>query len=167
MTDLQKLNELGKEDAAEIFSECCGTRLWINEMVDARPFNTNHHILESAEKIWKALDKKDWLEAFQHHPKIGDINSLKEKYSSSGELAKKEQSGVNIASVEVLQEMAKLNNEYEKKFGYIFIICATGKTADEMLSIIKNRIANDPCSEIMIAMEEQNKITKLRLEKLL
>ncbi|MDQ3193801.1 MAG: 2-oxo-4-hydroxy-4-carboxy-5-ureidoimidazoline decarboxylase [Bacteroidota bacterium] len=165
--DLQRLNKLGKEEAAEIFFKCCGTRKWINEMVEARPFRTNHHIFESAEKILKALDEKECLEAFQHHPKIGDINSLKEKYTSTKQLAENEQSGVNDASMEVLEELSILNHEYEKKFGYIFIICASGKTADEMLAIIKNRINNDAAAEIKIAMKEQNKITKLRMEKLL
>lgn len=167
MNVCQKLNELSNEEAAALFSKCCGARKWISGMTGARPFETDRNIIESAEKIWSGLDESDWLEAFKHHPKIGDINSLREKYSSTKQLAENEQSGVNNASNEVLEELAKLNDEYEKKFGYIFIVCATGKTADEMLSIIKSRISNEPQAEIKIAMEEQNKITKLRLEKLL
>ena len=167
MNGLQKLNELSSEEAAELFSKCCGASKWLNQMINSRPFVTNKEIAECSEKIWRTLDEKDWLEAFKQHPKIGDINSLRKKYSSTKKFAVKEQSGVNDASLEVLEELAKLNNEYEKKFGYIFIVCATGKTAEEMLSIIKERIRNDAKAEIKIAMEEQNKITKLRLEKLL
>ncbi len=167
MAELQKLNECSRLEAAEIFSKCCGADNWINDMINARPFKTHQGIIETGEKIWRSLNETDWLEAFDHHPKIGDINSLREKFSSTKQFAQREQSGVNHASTEILEELAKLNNEYEKRFGYIFIVCATGKTADEMLSIIRNRITNDPETEIKIAMEEQNKITKLRLEKLL
>ena len=167
MNTSEKINELTEEEASELFSKCCGAKKWISGMTDARPFNTVQNIFESARKIWSALDETDWLEAFKHHPKIGDINSLREKYSSTKQLAENEQSGVNQASNEVLEELSRLNDEYEKRFGYIFIVCATGKSADEMLSIIKSRINNDPQTEIKFAMEEQNKITKLRLEKLL
>ena len=167
MNTSEKINELTKEEAAELFSKCCGAKKWISGMTEARPFKTDQSIFENAWKIWTALDESDWLEAFKHHPKIGDINSLREKYSSTKQLEENEQSGVNEASMEVLEELSRLNDEYEKKFGYIFIVCATGKSADEMLSIINNRINNDPQTEIKLAMEEQNKITKLRLEKLL
>ncbi len=167
MITCDKLNELTDKEAAELLSKCCGAKKWIDGMTDARPFKNESDIIENAEKIWTALDKSDWLEAFKHHPKIGDINSLRKKYSSTKQLAENEQSGVNDASMEVLEDLSRLNDEYEKKFGYIFIVCATGKTADEMLSIIKSRINNDQQTEIKLAMEEQNKITKLRLEKLL
>ena len=136
-------------------------------MAEAGSFNSLEELLKRSEEIWYSLDKTDWLEAFKHHPKIGDINSLKEKYSGSKDIAKNEQSGVKEASMVTLTELSKFNDDYEKKFGYIFIVCATGKSAEEMLSLIKARIKNDPADEIKIAMEEQNKITKLRLEKLL
>jgi 2-oxo-4-hydroxy-4-carboxy-5-ureidoimidazoline decarboxylase len=106
------------------------------------------------------------LEAFEHHPKIGDINSLKEKYPNTKEWASDEQAGINVASEEVLHAVAKGNEDYEKKFGYIFIVCATGKSAGEMRQILESRLMNNPDEEIQIAAEEQNKITKLRLEKL-
>jgi len=152
---------------SEILSKCCGSQKWIDKMTDEFPFETKSEVLEAASKVWYSLDKEDWLEAFSHHPKIGDINSLKEKFSSTKHLAGHEQSGVSEASIECLTELAKCNEEYEKKFGYIFIVCATGKSAGEMLESIKQRIKNGPEDEIRIAMEEQNKITKLRLEKLL
>lgn len=151
----------------ELLTKCCGSEKWINSMIREMPFNTKEEIFNNAEKVWYSLNKEDWLEAFSQHPKIGDINSLTEKFYSTKELAGNEQAGVNNASIETLTEFAKLNDEYEKKFGYIFIVCASGKSADEMLHIIKERIKNNSETEIKIAMEEQNKITKLRLEKLI
>lgn len=145
---------------------CCGSEKWLKEMLRLYPFKTEEKLFEEAERIWFSLNESDWLEAFRHHPKIGDINSLKEKYSSSIQHAEKEQSGVKNASEKMLQELSRFNTEYEKKFGYIFIVCATGKSADEMLAVIKSRIGNKPENEILTAMNEQNKITKIRLNKI-
>jgi len=121
-------------------------------------------LFEDAEEKWYECNEEDWKEAFSHHPKIGDINSLKEKFSSS--FAEGEQSSIKQASELILQSLAEGNKAYEEKFGYIFIVCATGKSAEEMLGILTARLHNDPRDEIKIAMEEQNKITRLRLEKL-
>lgn len=151
----------------ESLVKCCGSKKWLNEMIQSAPFKSIEDIFHKSEKIWYSLDTDDWLEAFSHHPKIGDLNSLQKKFSGTKELAGNEQSGINSASADILKELAKLNKDYENKFGYIFIVCASGKSAVEMLDIIKNRINNSPEVEIKIAMEEQNKITKLRLEKLL
>jgi 2-oxo-4-hydroxy-4-carboxy-5-ureidoimidazoline decarboxylase len=123
-------------------------------------------LLEIAESNWYACEVKDWLEAFSNHPKIGDLGSLKEKYRSTAHLAAGEQASVNQASEKILQSLADLNKLYENKFGYIFIVFATGKSADEMLALLKARLQNDPEKEIGIAMDEQNKITRLRLEKI-
>lgn len=161
-----KINELSLNEAKELFEKCCGASKWVNEMLSSS-FDSEEDLILKSENIWYSLDRKDWIEAFSHHPKIGDINSLKEKFSSTGNIAEKEQSGVRDASPEILNELAKYNEDYEKKFGYIFIVCATDKSAEEMLSLIKQRINNDSNTEIRIAMEEQNKITKLRLKKLL
>lgn len=164
--DKLNINEQDTTGAKNTLSQCCGAEKWVDGMINLMPFNSKGEMYQNAEKIWYSLNEADWLEAFSCHPKIGDLNSLKEKYSSSKQFAGKEQSGVEGASSEVLAELAKYNDEYEKKFGFIFIVCATGKSAEEMLSIIKERIYNDTQTEIRIAMEEQNKITKLRLEKL-
>lgn len=146
--------------------KCCGSENWVNKMIEHGNFYSNENLIETSEKIWFSLKKEDWLEAFRHHPKIGDINSLKEKYSLTKDLAENEQAGVNTASLETLTELSKYNSDYEKKFGYIFIVCATGKSAEEMLAIIKSRIINDPEEEIMNAMKEQNEITKIRLNQI-
>ena len=124
-------------------------------------------LLEDAEEQWFKCSESDWKEAFSHHPKIGDTASLKKKFSSTAQWASGEQSGVNAASQQTIEALAEGNRKYEDKFGYIFIVCATGKTAEEMLEILTSRLSNDPKDEIEIAADEQNKITKLRLEKLL
>lgn len=164
---LEKINMLSYEEAYKAFSDCCGSKNWVNKMISSRPFKSKNEAIEISDLIWNSISKNDWLEAFEHHPKIGDINSLKEKYSSARKLAESEQAGVKDSSIDTLSEIAKYNADYLKKFGYIFIVCATGKSADEMLLIIKERINNDPETEIKIAMKEQSKITKLRLEKIL
>ncbi|MBA4140179.1 MAG: 2-oxo-4-hydroxy-4-carboxy-5-ureidoimidazoline decarboxylase [Segetibacter sp.] len=150
----------------ELLQKCCGSKAWIDKMLVAPPAEDLVDLLETAEEKWYECSEKDWLEAFEHHPKIGDINSLKKKYSNTVAWASNEQWGVNVASEEILHALAKGNDDYEKKFGYIFIVCATGKSAGEMLEILQSRLANNPDDEIKIAAEEQNKITKLRLEKL-
>ena len=124
-------------------------------------------LLEDAEEQWFKCSEEDWKEAFAHHPKIGDIDSLKKKFASTAKWASAEQSGVNTASENTIEALAEGNKKYEDKFGYIFIVCATGKSAEEMLGILESRLQNDPKEEIEIAADEQNKITKLRLEKLL
>jgi len=167
MNDLKKLSSLNPKEKELLFSKCCGAKEWVAGMMELKTIKTKKEILDEAEKILYSLDPKDWLEAFSHHPKIGDINSIREKFASTKKMAESEQSGVNAADNETLIELAKLNQVYEKKFGYIFIVCATGKSAKEMLAIIKKRVSNDSETEIKIAMKEQNKITKLRLEKLL
>jgi 2-oxo-4-hydroxy-4-carboxy-5-ureidoimidazoline decarboxylase len=135
-------------------------------MTQGRPYARDQALVAKAAEAWEKLGRNDWLEAFGAHPKIGDIESLKAKYRATKDLAAGEQSGVAVASQQVLEELAAKNKEYEEKFGYIFIVCATGKTADEMLQILKERIVNSPDEELRNAIEQQKKITRLRLEKL-
>jgi 2-oxo-4-hydroxy-4-carboxy-5-ureidoimidazoline decarboxylase len=124
-------------------------------------------LLEDAEEIWFDSSPEDWKEAFAQHPKIGDLDSLKKKFASTAGWASGEQSGVGAASEQTLKALADGNRLYEEKFGYIFIVCATGRSAEEMLGMLQSRLQNKPEEEIKIAADEQNKITKLRLEKLL
>ena len=124
-------------------------------------------LLEDAEDEWWKCRQADWKEAFTHHPKIGDIDSLRKKFASTADWASGEQSGVNKATEETILALAEGNKLYEEKFGFIFIICATGKSAEEMLAQLQQRLQNEPDEEIIIAADEQNKITKLRIEKLL
>lgn len=156
-------------DAAQkrsLLQQCCGSANWVNKMIAALPAEDLVDMLEIAEEQWYACSQKDWLEAFAHHPKIGDLQSLKEKYKGTAAWAEAEQASVKQASENTLHELAEANKQYEEKFGYIFIICATGKPAEEMLVQLKSRLQNNPDVELNIAMEEQLKITKLRIEKL-
>ena len=169
---LHDLNTLPVQQLKEELQKCCGSSAWVNRMVPFFPAEDLVEILEDAEEQWYKCNREDWKEAFTHHPRIGDVESLKKKFTSTGDQVttgwvSAEQSGVNTASQQTIQALAKANGEYEKKFGYIFIVCATGKSAEEMLGMLESRLLNSPEDEIEIAADEQNKIAKLRLEKLL
>ena len=164
---LPELNQLSIFQLKEALSTCCGSTVWVNELAKVFPVESKENLFEQADIIWFACSESDWREAFTHHPKIGDINSLREKFANTKSWAEGEQSGVSVASQQVLEDLSEGNRLYEEKFGYIFIVCATGKSAEEMLEILNARLPNSPETEILIAMQEQNKITKIRLEKLL
>jgi 2-oxo-4-hydroxy-4-carboxy-5-ureidoimidazoline decarboxylase len=135
-------------------------------MVSERPFPSVGKVFDAAGRIWNALSQADWKEAFSHHPRIGDLKGLRQKFATTANWASKEQAGVDGASDELLSGLAEKNRLYEEKFGYIFIVCATGKSAGEMLALVSERMKNEPGAEIRLAAAEQAKITKLRLEKL-
>ncbi len=164
---LHELNILPREELKEALFKCCGSTAWVNKMLETFPADELVDLEENAEEIWWQCSEDDWKEAFTHHPKIGDIESLKKKFASTANWAAGEQSGAAVASQQTLEALAKGNDEYEKKFGYIFIVCATGKSAEEMLGLLLLRLPNEPKDEIKIAADEQLKITQLRLEKLL
>jgi 2-oxo-4-hydroxy-4-carboxy-5-ureidoimidazoline decarboxylase len=164
---LHELNTLDKEKLKEELTNCCGSSAWVNKMLVFFPADDLVELLEDAEEQWYECNEADWKEAFKHHPKIGDIESLKKKFTSIAKWASDEQSAVDLASQQTLEALAEANRLYEEKFGYIFIVYATGKSAEEILTILQTRLQNNPEVEIEIAADEQNKITKLRLEKLL
>ncbi len=164
---IDQFNDLSSESAQDQLNSCCTSVNWQKEVIKARPYKDREEFFLSQEKIWLSLSKEDFLEAFDGHPKIGDVSSLKKKYAHTKALASGEQSGVNTASEEVINELSKLNLEYDKKFGFIFIVCATGKSALEMLNLLKERMNNSQEDELIIAAGEQAKITKIRLEKIL
>jgi 2-oxo-4-hydroxy-4-carboxy-5-ureidoimidazoline decarboxylase len=165
--NLQELNCLPIDRAKHLFMQCCTSEKWIEKMVASRPFTDTNGLRETADSIWNHLNEKDYLEAFDGHPKIGDIGSLKAKYANTKELASGEQSGASNTTDEIIVELAKSNRAYEEKYGFIFVVCATGKSAREMLALLKDRLKNDRQQELEIASEEQRKIFHLRLEKLL
>jgi 2-oxo-4-hydroxy-4-carboxy-5-ureidoimidazoline decarboxylase len=164
--ELSLLNNLGKSEAEESLRHCCGSDKWVELMVSARPFASFEDLASKAEHFAEKLERNDWLQAFSHHPKIGDAETLRKKFCTGPQWEAGEQAGVATATDRVLEELAQGNQDYEKKFGYIFIVCATGKSADEMLAILNSRLPNDPEYELKIAADEQKKITRLRLEKL-
>jgi 2-oxo-4-hydroxy-4-carboxy-5-ureidoimidazoline decarboxylase len=163
---LERLNSLPPELLKIDLERCCGASRWVARMLANRPFHTMEDLLTTAEREWSAMQESDWLEAFSHHPKIGDVESLRKKFASTAQWAAGEQASVRQANEETLQHLAAGNTAYESKFGFIFIICATGKSAKEMLTALQLRLPNDRASELKIAASEQAKITALRLKKL-
>ena len=136
-------------------------------MTSARPFISLEDLLARAESVWWSLNQEDWLESFRAHPKIGEQKAAAAQSEQAQNWSKQEQSGTEGADSESRAALAKGNQEYEKRFGFIFIVCATGKTSEEMLAILNGRLPNDPETELALAAEEQRKITRLRLEKLI
>lgn len=136
-------------------------------MAEARPFADVSALLDQAEEIWQNLDAQDWLEAFAAHPKIGAKKGVSHQTAQSATWSKSEQSGTENANDAVRTELEEANRLYENKFGFIFIVCATGKSAEEMLSFCQQRLNNLQDEEIKIAAGEQRKITEIRLKKLL
>lgn len=164
---LEKLNRAAQEAAETQFLNCCGSRKWARMMTGARPFANVSELLEKAEQIWLGLEPGDWLEAFAAHPKIGERKAAPKQPAKSAEWSQDEQSGTQSAAESVLDELTEANRLYEENFGFIFIVCATGKSAEEMLEICRERLNKDAREEICIAAEEQRRITEIRLKKLL
>jgi 2-oxo-4-hydroxy-4-carboxy-5-ureidoimidazoline decarboxylase len=163
---IAEFDNLPEEKKKELLTQCCGSSAWVDKMLAIFPLEDLVELLEAAEDKWDECSEKEQMMAFEHHPKIGDINSLKEKFADTAAWAEVEQSGVISSNEKTLHQLAKANVEYENKFGFIFIVCATGRSAEKMLTDLHSRINNSKEEEIRIAAEEQLKITKLRLEKL-
>jgi OHCU decarboxylase len=155
---LADFNSADAETAILRMLECCGSHAWASGMVVRRPFTDRIHLHVSAEEVWHALPEADWLEAFASHPKIGESSNLV--------WAALEQSGMNTAAKETAAAMRELNRQYQSRFGFIFITCASGKSAEEMHQELVERLSNDRPTELLIAAVEQRDITALRLRKL-
>jgi OHCU decarboxylase len=166
MMNLVTLNSWNEATAREAFLRCCGSRRWAQQMAARRPFTSEAELIETARQVWRALPRADWLEAFTAHPRIGDLESIKRKFTSTADLATSEQAGVAGASQDIFTTLAEGNQKYENRFGYIFIVCARGKSAEEMLALLRQRLHNNPEEEIGLAAQEQEKIMLLRLEQL-
>ena len=164
---VETVNSMDVSTASHSFRQCCTSRAWIARMVASRPYPSAVAMSKAADENWRDLEERDYLEAFDGHPKIGDVSSLKDKYANTKELAAGEQSLVEVASDETIQALCDGNSAYEEKFGFIFIVCATGKSAGEMLSLLEDRFPNSREQELINAAEEQRKIFQIRLEKLL
>lgn len=150
---LERLNAVSSEEATARLLPCCGSRAWARRMAEGRPFQSLAEMKERADGIWWSLGPEDWREAFAAHPRIGE---------KGGRWSEQEQAGAREADRTALVEANRL---YESRFDHIFIVCATGKSAEEMLDLLRSRLDNDPETELRIAAEEQRKITHLRLEK--
>ena len=161
---LERLNALSRAQAVAELLRCCGSRAWAATVADARPFATGEALLDTADAVWRALAREDWLEALRAHPRIGERPTAQHR---GAEWSEQEQAAVLAAGDDARAELAALNRLYEQRFGYIFLICATGLGASDILEAVRWRIDNDPANELHIAAEEQGKITRLRLERLL
>lgn len=166
--NLAHFNSVVPADLKTHLSSCCGASRWVDAMAAHVPFASEKDLVEWAGQIWyDTCGEANWLEAFTHHPKIGDVESLSKKFAATQHLAGAEQAGVQEASREVIEALAAANQAYEARFGFIFIVCATGKPALEMLRLLEDRLKNSRDEELLIAMGEQHKITLIRLRKLL
>lgn len=164
---VKRLNELPADQAEAEFLKCCGSTRWAKQMVAARPFPSAGALLAKADEVCWSLNEEDWLEAFRAHPKIGETKAAAAQSEQSQHWSAQEQSRAQQASAETKAALADGNLKYENRFGFIFIVCAAGRSSEEILSLLNSRIQNERATEIKIAADEQRKITRLRLEKLI
>ena len=162
---LNELNQLDDNAAYDWFEASRAAERWVNAMVTGRPYKSAADVYSYAVEVWESLTESDYRQAFEAHPMIGDVNSLRAKFANTKDTAASEQQGTAVASEETLQALHTLNHEYLNKHGFIFIICATGLSADTMLEALQKRLPNDTVSELENAAAEQIKITLLRLTK--
>jgi 2-oxo-4-hydroxy-4-carboxy-5-ureidoimidazoline decarboxylase len=162
---LSEINQLPLQQALLELERICGAKRWCDRMARARPFASQEELFQKATHIWHQMTREDWLEAFAHHPRIGDVSALRAKFAATAQWASQEQAGALAASEETLQRLAQGNQDYEARFGHIFLVCATGKTAAQMLDLLLARMKNEPEQELRVAAGEQEKITRIRLEK--
>jgi OHCU decarboxylase len=153
------LNVLPADAAKAALLQCCGSGRWARAVAASRPFADRTALLESADRAWHDLEPADWLEVFRSHARIGE--------RSTDAVSQQEQTGAYLASADVRAALAAGNRAYEERFDFIFLICATGLSAQQMLANLRARLGNDAATELRIAVEEQRKITRLRLERLL
>lgn len=167
LSGVARINALDRDPAIAEFLRCCGSSRWALAMADARPFADHTELHAQADAIWEGLDPDDWREAFSHHPRIGAGDADRSRFAETRDWSRGEQAGVTGAAADVRSSLAALNDRYFDRFGHVFLICASGKSAEEMLKALRDRIDNDPGRELRVAAEEQRRITELRLDKLL
>lgn len=167
MTAAAYLSTLADGDARVALTRCCGATAWVTGMLSARPFADDAGLLQAADRVWSDATGSDIREALTHHPEIGaDVEALRAKFQSTAGWSEGEQAGVGAADEATLLALRDGNVEYKAKFGHIFVVCATGKSAAQMLELLRARLPNEPDQELLNAATEQGKITKLRLAKL-
>jgi 2-oxo-4-hydroxy-4-carboxy-5-ureidoimidazoline decarboxylase len=155
-------NEAPKPVAMEAMLACCAARRWAEAVVAMRPYSGIESLSVTADQVWSTMEESDWLQAFSAHPRIGDQAQPEAKTAA---WSQEEQSSTAIAAPEILSQLAAANKLYEKRFGFTYIVCATGKSAEEMLAIVERRLANDRETELREAAEQQRQITQIRLGK--
>ena len=163
---LQRLNAMPGPEAETALLSCCGSVAWAKRVAEQRPFENLEVLRETADAIWRELGSEAWLEAFRSHPKIGEKQAEKPVTAEADRWSAEEQGSPDSVPPETLAALAEANTAYQKRFGYIFIVCAQGKNKEEILALLRSRLHNDPGAEIQIAAGEQRRITNLRLEKM-
>jgi 2-oxo-4-hydroxy-4-carboxy-5-ureidoimidazoline decarboxylase len=161
------LDAMPSHEAAALLVTCCGASAWVSGMLARRPFGTLHRLLAEADEVWWSLTPDDWLEAFAHHPRIGERASAVPQGERARAWSSEEQRGASVAAAGMRQALAEANREYEARFGHIYLVSASGKTGAEMLASLRERLANDPATELRVAAAEQAKITRRRLSRML
>ena len=162
---LARWNGLPQEEAAREIVACCGSGTWSAKMASKRPIQDEATLLALSDEIWRALSEADWLEAFRSHPRIGEPSPDKTVAPQSSAWSEQEQQKAAAADEAVKMALKWGNREYEQRFGRIFIVCATGKSANEILEILRRRLHNDDATELQLAAEEQQKIMHIRMKK--
>jgi 2-oxo-4-hydroxy-4-carboxy-5-ureidoimidazoline decarboxylase len=164
---LAQLNAASPGEARQLLERCCGATRWVEAMLARRPFASASALMTAATAVWSGLGPSDFREAFSHHPEIGaKLDELREKFADTAALSLAEQASVSGASDDVLLTLRAQNRAYRERFGYVFIVCASGKSAQHMLTLLEQRLSNAPERELYVAAAEQAKITRLRLEKI-
>jgi 2-oxo-4-hydroxy-4-carboxy-5-ureidoimidazoline decarboxylase len=164
---LEDLNALPDSAAIAGFLRCCGSIRWARLMAGKRPFASIAQMADEADQVWASLRVEDWLEAFAAHPRIGDSATQAIGIAGGADWSLAEQARVSAGGSDVRDRLAAANREYEARFGYVFIVCATGKSAEEILALLERRMTHAPGDELAVAAQEQRAITRLRLGKLL
>ncbi len=160
------LDTLDETEARGVLFQCCGSRRWVEQMLARRPFGSDEQLLTSVDEVWWGLTREDWLEAFAHHPRIGERLPPDQAAGQGARWASEEQAGAAVADSATLEALVEYNAAYEHRFGHVFLICATGLGAAAMLETLQARLENPADMELRIAAGEQAKITRLRLQKL-
>lgn len=162
---LAQWNCLPVEAAVNELMPCCGSKAWANGMAARRPFPDVTTLLAAADETWSNLTAEDWMEAFRSHPRIGESRAGQFAPVQSATWSAQEQRNVAAAGEGVKSALAEANQEYEQRFRHIFIVCATGKSASEILETLRRRLQNDGPTELREAAEQQRQITRIRLTK--
>jgi 2-oxo-4-hydroxy-4-carboxy-5-ureidoimidazoline decarboxylase len=162
---LARWNGLPVEDAVKEILPCCGSKAWAGGLAARRPFTDVTTLLAASDETWSNLPAEDWMEAFRSHPRIGESRAAQSASVQSVTWSAQEQRDVATAVDGVKIALAEANQEYERRFGRIFIVCATGKSATEILEILRRRLKNDEPTELREAAEQQRQILHIRVKK--
>jgi 2-oxo-4-hydroxy-4-carboxy-5-ureidoimidazoline decarboxylase len=161
---LSAWNGADRQAALDAMLACCGARRWAEAIVALRPIGSVLELSAAADRIWNTMEETDWMQAFACHPRIGERKAAHASQKSVA-WSRQEQSSASGAAERVLAELAAGNALYEQRFGFTYIVCATGKSAEEMLAILNRRLASDRAAELREAAEQQRQITQIRLGK--